>query len=75
MTTNTPTELSYTPIDVGFDLRVHKEIAVDLPAAAKILVKYMDGETERTFEGTPSQVADELDRCGYRVGSPCEGRR
>lgn len=70
-----PVDASYTPLDCGFDLRVHKHIAVELPAGELLRVRHMDGDRERVTQGTRQQVMDELDRCGYRVGSECDGRR
>lgn len=60
-------EYSYTPIDVGFDLRLHPEIAIELPAGDTLRVRFCDGDEERTLEAPRSEVASALSKAGYTV--------
>jgi hypothetical protein len=63
-------EYSYTPLDVGFDLRRHPELAIKLPAGGQLRVRYMTGdgsESERVVEGSRLEVARVLRSAGYRV--------
>jgi hypothetical protein len=66
---NTPVECSYLPIDTGFDLRIHPEMSIELPAGSMLKVRYMDDEDERAFEGDRAAVIEKLTRAGYRVQS------
>ena len=63
----TQPDASYTPIDVGFDLRLHPDTAVSLPAGSHIRVRYMDGKREREVAGGQSEVARTLRKAGYAV--------
>jgi hypothetical protein len=56
---------SFKAIDVGFDLRVHPDMAIELPAGERLRVQY--GDDGETFEGTRAEVALALRKAGYRV--------
>lgn len=76
METNSTPEFSYTPIDCGFDLRAHPDMAIELPPGEHLRVRYMAGVDERIVEGTRDHVASTLASAGYMVsGESCEGRR
>ena len=60
-----PVETSYTPIDVGFDLRRHPDMSIELPAGERLRVSY--GDEGRKVEGTRVEVARVLRKAGYRV--------
>ena len=60
-------DASYTPIDVGWDLRLHPDTQIALPSGTHICVRYMDGDQERVAEGGPSEVASVMRKAGYRV--------
>lgn len=60
-------EYSYTPLDVGFDLRAHPDMVIDLPVGDRLRVRYVAGEDERTIEGARAEVASALTAAGYRV--------
>lgn len=71
-----PEEYSYTPLDCGFDLRVHPDMAIQLPAGDKLRVRYLDDIAERVVEGTRANVAATLTKAGYRVNDKTdEGHR
>jgi hypothetical protein len=64
----TPTAVetySFTPIDVGFDLRVHPDMAIELPAGERLKVHF--GNDGEIIEGTRAEVARALRKAGYRV--------
>lgn len=63
----TQPDASYTPIDVGFDLRLHPDTALVLPQGTHIRVRYMEGSKEREVEGGQQTVAEALRKAGYRV--------
>lgn len=56
-------DLSVLPIDVGFDLRLHK-IAVTVPADTRSAA-YDDRGTERIVRGSPAEIAAALTAAGY----------
>lgn len=60
-------EISYTPLDCGFDLRLHPEIAIELPKGERFKVMYCEGRQERVVEGSRAEVSDALVLAGYRV--------
>ena len=60
-------DASYTPIDVGFDLRVHPDIAIELPPKLYLCIRYMDGEEEKTTTGERRSVIATLRDSGYKV--------
>ena len=60
-------DASYTPIDVGWDLRLHPDTALVLPQGTHIRVRYMDGTKEREVEGGQQVVGEALRKAGYRV--------
>lgn len=68
-TTTITTEASYTPLDVGFDLRVHPEMGIELPAGDVLRVRYMDGDEEKVAEGDRDHVASTLASAGYPITS------
>ncbi len=68
---STPVEYSYTPLDVGFDLRRHPEMRITLPHGERLRVRYMAGggeaAREKTVEGSRREVVRVLRNYGYRV--------
>lgn len=65
-------DADYTPITVGFDLRRHPDMAVQLPAGKWIVVRYSEGQDVRETAGTPAKVATVLRAAGYRVSDVVE---
>lgn len=59
--------VSYLPVDVGFDLRLHKEISIDLPRDAHLTVACMRGAEQYIISGPREKVADAMRRAGYQV--------
>jgi hypothetical protein len=58
--------MSLTPLDVGFDLRVH-DMAIDLPADAEA-VRFVDGAGSMVFRrGSRETLAAVLRSAGYKV--------
>lgn len=60
-------DASYVPIDVGFDLRLHEDLAVKLPEGEQLRVLFMRGDDVCEVEGSPRVVAEALRKAGYRV--------
>ena len=60
-------DASYTPIDVGFDLRQHPDIALQLPAGENLRVRYCKDTEELEVVGSPDTVARVLRAAGYSV--------
>jgi hypothetical protein len=60
-------EVSYLPIDCGFDLRKHKEMQIKLPPGSLFKVQYMHFEQERVVEGDRKFVVSTLREEGYQV--------
>ena len=60
-------DADYTPITVGFDLRRHPDMAVQLPEGDTLRVRFMAGTVEQEVEGTRADVARRLRAAGYRV--------
>jgi hypothetical protein len=68
-------DASYTSLDVGFDLRLHRDMVIRLPAGARLSVRYQDREdNEQTFTGTRVAVRERLRRMGYRVTAQSKPR-
>jgi hypothetical protein len=58
---------SYTSIDVGFDLRLHPEIEIEIPAdATSVGCETASGE-QVTISGGRAAIAAALREHGYRV--------
>lgn len=69
-----PVPFSLLPLDVGFDLRVHPELEVDLrphASGGEVIVQYLVGQPggPTTFRGSLREVTDLLRAAGYRVRS------
>ncbi|MEI9936688.1 MAG: hypothetical protein WDO69_05640 [Pseudomonadota bacterium] len=61
-----PRHMSFTPLDVGFDPRVH-DMAVALPEDVEA-VRFVDDEGEVRFRrGKAADLAEVLRAAGYRV--------
>lgn len=57
----------YTPINIGFDLRIHDDIALELPQGDHLRIRYADGQENRVVEGTPEEVTKVLRKAGYHI--------
>lgn len=65
-------EYSFTSLDVGFDLRAHEGMQLELPADIST-VRYLDrANHEVLFSGTREAIRTALESAGYRVreGAP-----
>lgn len=60
-------DLSLLPCDVGFDLRVHREIKVTLPEVDSLQVRYMHRSESRVMLCTPAEAKEVLEKVGYTV--------
>lgn len=58
-------DYSYTPLDVGFDLRKH-DMTIDLAIDAQA-VQYDDAGTTRIVRGSRQEIVAALEAAGYRV--------
>lgn len=65
-------EVSYLPIDCGFDLRFHPEMGIELPAGTYFRVKYMHVKQERVVEGDRAFVVNTLRDEGYLVAEAAD---
>lgn len=59
-------DLRLTPLDVGFDIRLH-DMAVNLPAEFASVGLEVKGETY-LIEGTREEMIREIKRAGYKIG-------
>lgn len=58
---------SYLPIDVGFDLRLHKDICVELPNEERLCVTFLQGGRAQCATGTRQEVRERMIAAGYNV--------
>jgi len=63
-------DLSFTPLDVGFDLRLH-DICVLLPYQFRSVAIDIDGQTI-VVRGTREQMIEAMRKAGYRITQPNE---
>ncbi len=59
--------VSLLPLDVGFDLRVHDDMPVNLPEGVQ-RVAYLDEDgKEAIASGSRDEIARQLMQAGYKV--------
>ena len=59
--------VSLLPLDVGFDLRVHDDMPVNLPEGVQ-RVAYLDNDDKEAIaSGSREEIARQLRQAGYKV--------
>lgn len=69
--THVRADYSYLPIDVGFDLRRHPHLLIELPADARTVAYDLLGKTT-LVTGTREEIVTAMEKAGYRI-APKEG--